>query len=181
MSRSDSPASPSPGPELSRPVPLAQIGARTERDVVATAAECGAVAARLLIPAVAALSCRFHLAPAPGGAILAEGRLHARVTRECVVTLELFEAPVDEAFRLRFVPEENLSDDDDLLDVEADDEVPYHGTLIDIGEAAVEQLALALDPYPRMPGAELEMPDDDADGGAPESPFAALARRGRPG
>jgi len=178
MSQSDSPAAPSHGPELSRPVPLAQIGAGTEREVVATPAECEAVAARLLIPAVSALSCRFHLTPAPGGAVVAEGQLRSRVTRECVVTLELFEAPIEEAFRLRFVPEEDLSDDD-LLDVEADDEVAYHGTLIDLGETAVEQLALALDPYPRMPGAELDMPDDGADEAA-ESPFAALARRGRP-
>ena len=41
---------------------------------------------------------------------------------------------------------------------------------IDLGEAAAEQLALALDPYPRAPGAVLEMEEE------PEAaPFAALA------
>ena len=53
---------------------------------------------------------------------------------------------------------------------------------IDLGEAAVEQLALALDPYPRGPGAdaaEAALPADPDD--TPQSHFAALARRGRPG
>jgi hypothetical protein len=45
---------------------------------------------------------------------------------------------------------------------------------IDLGEAVAQQLALALDPYPRAPGAAL--PEDlRAETGA-ESPFAVLER-----
>jgi hypothetical protein len=52
----------------------------------------------------------------------------------------------------------------------------------DLGEAVAEQLALALDPYPRAPGAEL--PAEAAEAGSeegeatapgPAAPFAALA------
>lgn len=170
-------------PELHRPVPLTQIGAGTEREVVASEAECAAVAVRLQIPAIAALSCRFRLTPETGGAILGEGRLAALLTRDCVVTLEPFEAEVAEAFRVRFVPAAQLADvdDDAPIDLDADDEVPYDGGLIDLGEAAVEQLALALDPYPRSPGAVLEgVPEEDgAASPFAASPFAALARRGQ--
>ena len=174
MTKPDSPAG-----ELPRPLAVTQLGATgTEFEVSATPEECAAIAARLHIPAVGALSCRFHIGPLRGGVVAAQGRLSARVTRECVVTLEPFEADLRENFRIRFVPADRLADDDDLLYLDADDEVPYHGVHIDLGEAAVEQLALALDPYPRMQGAELPAPPA-ADDGAPASPFAALARRAR--
>lgn len=54
---------------------------------------------------------------------------------------------------------------------ESDDEIPFEGNQIDLGEAAAEQLGLALDPYPRMPGAEL--PEAEAD--VELHPFARLA------
>ena len=171
--------------ELHHPVAIGQIGAGgLEREVVATTAECAAIAARLLVPAVGALSCRFRLTPAGNGVVSAEGVLSARVTQECVVTTDPFEAEVQEAFRVRFVPEAQFvePEEEDLLDLEADDEIPYPGHHIDLGEAAVEQLALALDPYPRKPGATLDeaaLPSDPEE--APASPFAALARRARPG
>jgi hypothetical protein len=40
-------------------------------------------------------------------------------------------------------------------DPEAMDEIVCACGIVDLGEAAAEQLALALDPYPRAPGAEL--------------------------
>jgi len=171
--------------ELHRPVAIGQIGTGgLEREVVATPAECAAIAARLVVPAVGALSCLFRLTALGDGVVAAEGLLRARVTQECVVTTDPFEAEVQEAFRVRFVPEAQFvePDEEDLLDLEADDEIPYPGHHIDLGEAAVEQLALALDPYPRKPGAELgeaDLPADPQD--TPASPFAALARRARPG
>ena len=176
--------------ELHRPIAIGQIGtAGAEREVVASAAECAAIAARLLVPAVGALACRFRLTLLGKGVVAAEGELKARVTQECIVTTDPFEAEVQERFRVRFVPEAQFvePDEEDLLDLEADDEIPYAGHHIDLGEAVVEQLALALDPYPRKPGAVLEgmepgEPEPPGEGGdTPASPFAALARRARPG
>ena len=158
--------------ELSRPwkadTPLA---GEVVVDVAAETKECAAVAERLGVPAVAELDCRFRLArvPAEAGRIVAQGRLRARLTRECVVSLDEFQERIDEEFRVRFVPEGTESDDDDP---ETDDEIPYAGSTIDLGEAAVEQLALAMSPYPRKPGAEL---GDDA-GPQAASPFAALGQ-----
>ena len=126
------------------------------------------------IPAVLSLRCTFRLTLESGGVVLAEGALEARLVRDCVVSLEPFETAVAERFRLRFVPAELLAeaDEDALLDPDADDEIPYDGAAIDLGEAAAEQLALAMDPYPRRPGAAL--PDEASE--AAESPFAALSR-----
>ena len=194
MTGPESPVPESSPPELSFRVSLVQIGTLgTAREVIASADECAAIAARLLIPAVAALSCRFQLVPAQNGVVVARGSLAARVTQICVVTLEPFDADLREDFRIRFIPADQMSDPkDDLLELDADDEVPYQGSQIDLGEASVEQLALALDPYPRAPGAELPATGPDgADGAAPASPFAApasplaspfaaIARRARP-
>jgi len=118
---------------------------------------------------VESLRCAFHLVRLTAATILAEGRLQARVVQTCVVSLEDFPADIDEAFRVRFVPAGQESDDPDP---EADDEIGYAGGMLDLGEAAAEQLALTLDPYPRAPGAEL--PELDAEAAA--HPFAALRR-----
>jgi uncharacterized metal-binding protein YceD (DUF177 family) len=155
--------------ELHRLVPLTAIGAeRTEIRIEANAAECAALAERMQIPAVPAFACVFQLRRAPGRVVAAEGRLEARLVRTCVLTLDDFETTVAEDFALRFVPEGSESDDPDP---ESLDEVPYADGVLDLGEAAAEQLALALDPYPHKPGAELpESEPDEA-----ERPFAGLA------
>ena len=85
-----------------------------------------------------------------------------------MVTLDEFPQEIGEDFAVRFVPAGTESDEDP----ESEDEIPYESGLIDLGEATIEQLALALDPYPRKPGAALPEEAEPED----ESPFAALAR-----
>ncbi len=162
--------------ELARPFSVERIGVGgTEASVQATDAECAALATRLLLPAVAAVACRWALRSAGGGAVDAEGQLHARVTQVCIVTAEPFEQVVAEDFAVRFVLQERL-DDTDELDIEAVDELIYDGVTIDLGEATAEQLALALDPYPRRPGVTLA----DSGDGTETSPFAALSSLRKP-
>lgn len=164
--------------ELERPVPLDRVTAHgTEISVEATEAERAALARRFALPAVDRLRCRFHLRRGLGGVVEADGALDASVVQTCVVSLDEFPQAVAEAFELRFVPAgadtgADWGDDDP----DEPDVIPYEGGLLDLGEAAAEQLALALDPYPRKPGVSL--PEDDADSAeAPEpAPFAALAR-----
>jgi uncharacterized metal-binding protein YceD (DUF177 family) len=155
--------------ELRRPLAVERVGdAPFEMRVQASAEECPALAARLQIPAVLALSCDFVLRRGAAGGICAEGRLRARVVRTCVITLEDFETEMTEALAIRFVPAGTETEE---IDPEAEDEIPYGGKTIDLGEAAAEQLALALEPYPRKPGATLA--EEPA---TPGNPFAALGR-----
>lgn len=164
-----------PHPEFARPVPVGAIpaGGREER-LVASPAECAALAARFMIPAVEALEATIRLAPEPGGSIRATGRLTARVVQTCVVTLDPVTQEVDAPIELRFLPDEAALSEDP----EGPDEIVFDHGVIDLGEAVAEQLSLALDPYPRTPGASLPEPEEAP---APEkpNPFAALARRGR--
>jgi uncharacterized metal-binding protein YceD (DUF177 family) len=143
-------------PELHRPVRIERIGpGGLTVDVVPTPAEREALAERMQIPAIEALSCRFTLRPGPSDTFLATGELTARIVQTCVVTLDDFEASVTEPFTVRFVPAGTESEE---VDLEGEDEIPYENETLDVGEAAAEQLALSLDPYPRKPGAEL--PED---------------------
>jgi uncharacterized metal-binding protein YceD (DUF177 family) len=157
-------------PELHRPVAVERIGpAGLVMVVEASRTECAALAHRMNLPAVLALNCEFRLERDAGGALLAHGHLVARVVQTCVISLEDFSATVEERFTIRCVPEGDESDSDDPASF---DEITYSDATLDLGEAAAEQLALALDPYPHAPGAVLlDLPDD-----AEAQPFAGLAR-----
>lgn len=159
--------------EFSRPVKAGHIHGepqtfRLEADAPARAA----LAKRLGLPDIAALTGQFTLSHERSGVIAAELTLQARVTQLCVVTNEPFETDVAESATVRFVPTESFTKDEDFGpdSLDAPDEIPYENDVIDLGEALAEQLALALDPYPRKPGAVL--PDDATDDEG--SPFAAL-------
>jgi uncharacterized metal-binding protein YceD (DUF177 family) len=160
--------------ELYRPILVGQIPALgTQVQVDATPAECAALALRMMIPAVLAMRCRFHLHRETNTIIRATGTLTARVVQTCVISMEDFETSVEESFAVRFVPAGTETDD---LDPDSDDEIPYENGTLDLGEAAAEQLGLALDPYPRAPDAVLPEVEDE-----PEAhPFAALDRLRRP-
>ena len=134
------------------------------------------LATRLGLEAVGALGASVQLTPAGAGVVMAEGTIRAHVTQTCAVSLEPFEQTLEVPLRLIFRPgsEDDLAADQ-TVDPEAEDEVPYEGSRFDLGESVVETLALSLDPWPRRPGAVLDVPSPQE---APaDGPFAALARR----
>lgn len=165
-----------PAPEFSRLLEVDRLRAGGETvAVAATAAERDGIARRLGLETVGLLEASVSLQPAGAGLVVAEGRIAARVVQTCVVSLEPFEQALDVPIRLVFRPgTETDQAADQTLDPESEDEVPYEGGRIDLGEAVVETLALALDPWPRRPGAVLDLPPAQT---AAEGPFAALARR----
>jgi uncharacterized metal-binding protein YceD (DUF177 family) len=89
------------------------------------------------------------------------GRLVADVVQACVVTLEPIRASVNESFERRFSAAAEPAGDG-LVDLEGDDPPdPLIGGKIDVGEVLAEELGLTLDPYPRLPGASLDMAASD--------------------
>jgi len=157
--------------EFHHSVLLDRIGpAGLDVAIKASHAQCAALADRMQVPVVHALICRFHLVREDRDHVAARGHLLARITQTCVVSMEDFETDVEERFQVRFVP---AGEETDLIDPEADDDLPYDGNTIDLGEAAAQQLGLAIDPYPRMPGAELPE-EKEATNEPPPHPFAAL-------
>lgn len=145
-----------------------------EHVVVADEAFRAELAALYGLGGISLLRGAFVLQHERGGVIAAQLHMRARVIQSCVVSLEPFEAGIDERSALRFVPAKNLpeaeSTEIDAETLEGPDEIPYAGDLIDLGAALAEQLALALDPYPRKPGAAL--PGEFSAG--PETSFSVL-------
>jgi len=121
----------------------------------------------------------FDVTPARGGRFHVAGRVQARIGQTCVVTLEEIETDIDEPVDLVFAPPEQIPQMAALIDEaeEGDDEVPdppepIENGMIDLGRLATDALYLAVDPYPRKPGAVFEPVVEAAD---PEDhPFAAL-------
>lgn len=149
--------------ELHRPLAVDKIGsAGLDVRVEASSAECSALERRMCLPAVRCLTCDFHLHRQPGGDVTARGRLSARIVQTCVVSLEEFEAAVEEDFAIRFVEDGKESAE---INPESEDEVLFRDGVLDLGEAAAEQLALSLDPYPRLPGAAFPDQTPDPSGG----------------
>jgi uncharacterized metal-binding protein YceD (DUF177 family) len=167
-------------PECSRPVRIDTIG-EGERTVsiAANDDERRRLAGRFGLLAIDRLDARFALRR-EGAAILATGVVTAVVTQACSITGEPLSANVDEAVTLRFV--DDLVEGDEEVELSADvlDTLPIEGGTIDLGEAAAETMALALDPFPRAPGAEQTLrkagvvSEDEVE---PFNAFAALKSR----
>ncbi len=167
-------------PEFSRVVETGRLGASESiYDISALLEERRALAQRFDLLALDELAARVALSRAHAGdTILLKGRLSARATQRCVVTLAPVATRIAEEFTQLYTSEEpdnaeiviDLDDDESLAE-------PIAGGLLDIGEAVAQQLALLLPAYPRAPGAELDSKLTGAtdDTTAREGPFATLA------
>ena len=117
-----------------------------------------------------------------GSNVSLAGRVHAELVQRCVVTLVPVVQSIDEAFDRRLVRETVLrhapQSHQEVVVGEADPPDLYAGDAIDLGAIVLEQLTLAIDPYPRAPGAELPQPASAHDEHAefalcrPEVPWA---------
>ena len=101
-------------------------------------------------------------------------RCSARVRQTCVVTLELLFNDIDEPVDVDFAPTrevEAAADGSRSCEVTADEPEPLIGNASISALLATEFLILAIDPYPRKPGASFDAPAPTADPAA--HPFAA--------
>ena len=121
--------------------------------VTADATECAALAVRFGLLSVERLSASFRVKRDAAG-IVARGMVSAAVVQACSVTGDPLPVTIAEEVALRFVTEREAAAEEEIeLDLDALDTMPYDGAAIDLGEAAAETMALALDPFPRGPNA----------------------------
>lgn len=168
-------------PEFSRPISPSQLGeAGLTLELEADAAERGRLAARYGLVKLGALSAAARLQWVQGGKLLKlTGRLHAEVVQTCVVTLEPVHNLIDEEFEVLYRPAgarpeaAGGAEDAEVEPLEADS--------LDVAEAVAVELSLALDPYPRKPGASLIIgPSAVANGPIPEPGADAEADANKP-
>lgn len=165
-------------PEFSRLQRLDTIGTAPRAVAIdADESERAALAERFGLIAIDALAASFDLWRDTAG-IIAKGEVRAQVAQACIATGVPLSATIKTPALLRFVPEDSLdSAPDDEIELSEDDcdVVGYSGSAIDLGEAAAETMALALDPYPRAPDADEVLRAAGVKTEAEAGPFAALA------
>jgi hypothetical protein len=174
---------------FSRPVDLAEIpDLGTSRTVDASPEERRAIADAYGLREVRTLTGEARFTPVGRTGYLVEGRVRADIVQTCVVSLVPVDQSIDEPFSVRFsrdaadriAAQAHPGAEIELNLAAGEPPEPLSGSSIDLGQVVLEHFVLAIDPYPRAPGAQLP-PEAAASLDAEEiSPFAALAqlRRG---
>lgn len=170
------------GAEFSKRVAISEIGDLPSRQTVsASEAECAAVALRLDLAKLTGFTAEIVLQWKNAVELSVKGLVAGEVTQHCVVTGAPVVAGINDDFDLRFGVGMKPPEADLIIDGEDDEPPePLVGPMIDIGEIAVQQLSLALNPYPRAPGIGFQAVEtaegdsDDAPKREAKGPFAAL-------
>ena len=143
--------------------------------VTAKPGDLAPIAAYLELESLQALRAEMQLTRWRNRGIVVSGRLIADVTQTCVVTLEPIAPHIESDFERRFLPDsDGKTPREIVVDPEGEDPAEPLGREIDLGEILVEELSLALDPYPRKAGVEFAPEQDTV--GKPANPFAVLTK-----
>jgi len=174
---------PNPELEFSFPIDVTQLPAAGRAyTLTAKAAECKKIARRLDLLELPMFTATLTITPGAAGLVEVTGRISAEVVQACVVSLEPVKAAIADDFALTYSRSnpKAKAEAEAEVDLDAEDEPPelLHGDVLDLGETAVEQLALLIDPYPRAPGAVFQSPKtvESEPEKAVVSPFAVLAK-----
>ncbi len=169
---------------LSRPMSVTEIHGQSEMEVEASADERTALAFEYDLVEVSRLRATAELVATSSG-VDVRGRVTADIVQSCVVTLEPVAQHIDEPFSVRLVrpgspalAEFDQPGDEIVVDPAAADPPDLlEGNAVDVGAIVEEALVLAIDPYPRAPGATLPAEVGGSAGEEPpgKSPFAVLA------
>lgn len=150
---------------------------------------------RLDISALESLSADLSVTPQAGGIYYVSGLMTAEIVQECVVTTDPIESRIEEQVEGWFIDREagvtsfakaqkdraaesSKGNVEVEMSDEAEDPETAIGGQIDLGEFLVQNLSLAINPYPHKEGAHYDYTDDvSSKSGALEgrkSPFEAL-------
>ena len=141
-------------PEFSRVERIDTLGAGERTvEIEANETERAKLAERFGLVSLGRLTASFRVRMEAAG-IVARGTVDASVVQACSVTDEPIPVEISEEVALRFVEEDAVNEEEIELSEDALDTMFYTGSAIDLGEAAAETVALALDPFPRSPNAE---------------------------
>ena len=169
----------SPSPQSER-LRVAHLNPRvpTPISLVPDAERCAAIAAELGIDGLSKLVFEGDIRAEGGDAWALRGRLRARVTQPCVVTLKPVKTNLDEEVARHYSPHLTPPEGDEVE--MPDDTLEPLGQFIDLAVVMIEELALALPEYPRAEGVAFEAASEDPE---PETrrPFADLDKLLRKG
>ena len=158
-------------PPFSDVVRINQIGAGLQRTLTPDAETSKRIARALDLQALENFVADIEIAPTPSTSEWTlKGRIRANATQTCGLTLEPLPVEVDRRFRIQLAEAATQETDEIEVTLDEEDADLIEDGKIDLGQYAVEQLALSLDPFPRKPGAEFVQPEEPTE----ISPFAVL-------
>lgn len=145
-----------------------------------------ALATRFDLLALNRFSGTIHVKPWRRHGLVVEGQFEADLVQACVTTLEPLDAHLSESFNLHFLPLDMIERDaaaaakrEIVVDVESEDPPEaIEGGRLDVGEVMAEQLSVAIDPYPKKPGAAF-IPEEASEAEPARlrpNPFASLEK-----
>lgn len=164
--------------EFSRIFAVERLGDRKViEQIEATVPEMSLVARRLGLLSLSRLSAECSVGRGLGGLVKVECHWAADLEQACVVTLAPVRQSLTGDFQASYqaLAGERSAEDEVLVDPMADDPpepLPLEG--IDLGELVVQELAVSLDPYPRVEGAEVPGRFQPSENDSENHPFAAL-------
>jgi len=172
-------------PEFSTVIEVDEIPSKgLQMQLKADATQREALARRFDILRVDSLSAECRLTLLAGGPMVQmKGTILAVVQQSCVVTQAPLSQSLRVPFSLEFAPPSMVEENIELTLEDADPPDVILEGKIDVGEAVAQQLALAIDPYPRQEGVDLDQVLDALPTGRKalldrterKNPFAALA------
>ena len=168
------------GNEFCRPISVEELGDEiVAKHIEADADERAALASRLGLSKIEWLNADLDLRrPKTGTLVHLHGVFDAKVVQTCVVTLEPVDAHIREAFEAvcTLAPADATAVEREFSLADDDPPEPAEQGVIDMGEAVVQQLAVALDPYPRRPDAQLPeaLSSDKDEGSTGDGAFGVL-------
>lgn len=164
---------------LERVYNLGRLGkAGAEVDVTANASELVQLARWAAVRSMPSFAARVALKRVSPSHYTYLGEFQADVVQDCVVTLEpvrsLLKRQIRRELHLAGSPRTTAVDDVVVEALPDDDEIREEITSLryDLAGPLLEELALAIDPYPRAPGAAFVVPAKPIT--TMESPFAVL-------
>lgn len=153
----------------SEPLRMNQVGVGVTRQLEPDEAARARIARALDLQSLDRFTADLTVEPSTGGWRLS-GVISAHAVQSCGLTLEPLPVDVNERFSVGLA--ETAPDETSEIEVLMDEDAPdvIEDGRIDLGQYAVEQLALSLDPFPRKPDAAFVQPEEPGD----ISPFAVL-------
>ena len=165
-------------PEFSHIVTAAEAGPGRSVAIEANADARAAIARRLGLVELGHFTLSAEVRTVAGG-ISARGEVAAKLVQRCAATDLPVPATIREPFDLRYLRDVAAGiGEDEEVEISSDDcdILPLEAERIDLGEAAVQTLSLALDPFPRHPDADRILSEKGVLSEEQAGPFAALAK-----
>lgn len=128
----------------------------SSRELKASPEELTALQKRYGLDALDEVRGELKISALEAGAMKVTGKIFARLSQTCVVTLEPVDEVIGEFISIAYLPEGAEDPEEEEVDPLSDEEYEFFdGKSVDLGELVAQQIAAAINPYPRKDGAEL--------------------------